>query len=158
MMVATADEVLSFVADVIETVERHGAVVQPPNDVAEVALSEERGDLMFELALLLPTSLRSRDVNLTLNERWRRQAPDWYELVEYSYDLRDRELDYPRALHRQTSTTSSEGTTSGRISIRGDPGSPVCGHYSGFPVNGAIEASVACMPSGWQGPSQTARV
>ncbi len=143
MIAASTDELLTYLADLIETAERSGATVLPPDDADDVAWEQDRDDLVLDLATRLPAHRRSRDVDLVLQERWSpstRDPRDAWVLVEYSYELHHHELDYRRALHRHdvahfvrthdVATHEHCEATMGHV---------VCGRYSGEPVSGAID-------------------
>jgi len=140
MNTATTDELLTYLADLIETAERFGATVLPPHDADDVAWEHGDDDLVLDLATRLPVPRRSRDVDLVLRERWRPETRGGWVLVEYGYELRDHELDYRRALHRHdveyfvrthdVATHEHCEATMGHVA---------CGHYAGPPVGGAIE-------------------
>lgn len=50
MIEATTDEILDYLADVIERAERFGATVLPPNDAETVAWERDGDDLFMDLA------------------------------------------------------------------------------------------------------------
>jgi hypothetical protein len=97
---ATTDEILDYLADVIERAERFGATVLPPNDAETVAWERDGDDLFMDLAVHPPVGRRARLVEIILRERWRAVGSDRWELAEYGYELRHHELAYRRALHR----------------------------------------------------------
>ncbi len=140
MIAASADDLLAYLADLIETAERFGATVLPPSDADEVAWEQDGDDLVLDLATRLPAPRRSRDVDLVLQERWRARARDEWVLVEYGYELRHHELDYRRALHRhdveyfvRTFDVATHEHCEATIGLT------VCSHYAGEPVSGAID-------------------
>lgn len=140
MIAATTENLLSYLADVIDVVEKYGATVLAPNDGDHVHWIADDTDLIMDVEARLPTSRRSRDVNLVLQERWSPQASDRWILAEYGYELRHHELDYRRALHRHDAddfvraydvvTHEHCETTMGHT---------VCGHYGGEPASDAID-------------------
>lgn len=140
MIAASTDELLTYLADLIETAERFGATVLPPGDADDVAWAQDGEDLVLDLATRLPAHRRSRDVDLVLQERWSPGTRDQWVLVEYGYELRHHELDYRRALHRhdvehfvRTHDVATHEHCEAAM------GHAVCGHYSGEPVSGAID-------------------
>ena len=140
MITATTDDLLTYVADLIETVERYGAILLPPNDAPDVALEQEMGDLVFELGTRLPVDRRSRHVDLVLSERWTSQGPDVYALAEYGYELRNHELDYRRALHRHdVDSFVRTHDVATHEHCEATMGHEVCSHYAGPPGSGAID-------------------
>lgn len=147
MITATTDELLAYVADLIEMVERYGATVLPPFDAPDVALGEDRGDLVFELGTRLPGDRRARGADLVLSERWTAQGPAVYGLAEYGYELLDRDLDYRRALHRHDIDhfmRSHDVAT--HEHCEATMGHELCGHYAGSPVSGAIDGFLRLYP------------
>lgn len=140
MIIATTHELLAYVADLIETVERYGGTVLPPYDAPDVALEQDGDDVVYEIGARLPADRRSRDVDLILSERWAPQGTDVYALSEYGYELRDNELDYRRALHRHNLDyflrTYDVAT---HEHCEATMGHQVCCHYAGPPLSGAID-------------------
>lgn len=140
MITATTDDLLTYLSDVIETAERFGATVLPPNDAADVGWDQDDESLVMDLATRLPVARRSQYVDLVLRERWRPAGEDRWALDEYDYELRHHELDYRRALHRHdvdyfvrtydVATHEHCEATMGQV---------VCGHYAGDPVSGALD-------------------
>lgn len=140
MITATAEQLLTYVADLIETVEQYGATVLPPHDRPDVALEQDGADLVFELGTRLAVTRRSPDADLSLSERWTPQGSDVYVLGEYGYELRDHQLDYRRALHRHNVDyflRNHDVTTHEHCEAM--MGHEVCGHYAAGPVSGAID-------------------
>lgn len=142
MTVSATAELLAYLADLIESVERYGCVVLPPNDQDDVSWTKDReGNLVMDIAARLPSIARSRDVDLVLQEKWRPAGADAWERFAYGHELRHHELDYRRALHRhdddwfvrQYDVVTHEHceTTMGRVE---------CAHYFGEPVASALDA------------------
>lgn len=139
MIEATTDELLGYLADVIERAERYGATVEPPNDAPEVQWDRVGEDLLMYLDVRPPVDGRTR-AQITLQERWRPIGQDRWELAEYGYELRDFHLDYRRALHqhdrdyfvRRFGVASHEHC---------EPviGRATCWHYAGAPYYGALD-------------------
>ncbi len=139
MIVATTDDLLRYLADVVDHAERYAATILPPNDADAIAWRLLGKTLAMDLEMRLPVDPRSRSVDLTLRERWRATGRDRWELSEYGHELRHHELDYRRALHRH-----DEGyfiRTFGVVTHEHCEtllGRPTCGHYAGDPVPEAI--------------------
>jgi len=140
MITATTDELLTYLADLIETVERFGAVVLPPHDADDVDWARQGDDLILDLATRLPAAPRAHSVDLVLQERWGPTVGGRWVLAEYGYEVRHHGLDYRRALHRHDVdyfvrvfgvATHEHCETS--------LGHGTCGHYAGEPVRGAID-------------------
>jgi hypothetical protein len=141
LIAATTDELLIYLADLIETVKRFGAVVLPPNEGDEVILELDAHDLTFELATRLPADRRSRHIDLVFAERWRPTGRETWERVEYAYELRHHELGYRRAFHRHDEALFVKHfDIATHEHCETTLGHPVCGHYYGEPVAGAIDA------------------
>jgi hypothetical protein len=135
----TTDELLTYLADLIEIVERFGAVVLPPYDADDVAWQQDGPELTFELATRLPVDRRSREVDLVFTERWRPGGRKW-ELAEFAYELRHHQLDYRRALHRHDEAQFVKRFDVATHEHCETPmGLAACGHYFGEPVTGAID-------------------
>jgi hypothetical protein len=139
VIAASTDDLIMYIADLVETVERFGAVALPPSDGDEIVLEQDGSDLIFELATRLPVDRRSRDVDLVFAERWRPAGRETWELVEYAYELRHHELGYRRALHRHDEEQFVKHfDVATHEHCEKALGYPVCGHYFGEPVAGAI--------------------
>jgi hypothetical protein len=136
---ATTDELLGYLADVIERAERYGAIVEPPNDAPEVEWRRIGQDLLMDLDIRLPVNRRTRS-QITLQERWRPIGQDRWELAEYGYELHDLELDYRRALHQHDldSFVRHFGVAS-HEHCEAVMGHEACAHYAGAACYGALD-------------------
>lgn len=140
MIAASTDQLLTYLADLIDTVERFGATVLPPDDADDVAWQQDGDDLVVDLATRLPSHSRSRAVELVLQERWSPTTRDELALVEYAYELRHHELDYRRALHRHdVDYFVRTHDVAAHEHCEATMDHAACGHYSGEPVSGAID-------------------
>jgi hypothetical protein len=140
MITASTDDLLAYLADVIEVVERFGATVLPPNEGEEVQWAREGDDLVMDIGTRLPTPRGSQDVDLVLQERWSPRAPGQWIRVEYGYDLRDHELGYRRAFHRHDADHFVRAwDVATHEHCEATLGYPVCGHYAGEPAADAID-------------------
>ena len=140
-MLASADELLAYLADLVGELERFAVVVLPPDNGDEVTLGQEAdSSLVVDLAGRLPVSPRSRDVDLELFERWRSTGPDEWTCVEYRHELRDHEIGYRRAFHRHDEGhfVRMHGVAT-HEHCEVTMGVEVCGHYHGLPVADAFE-------------------
>jgi hypothetical protein len=137
---ATTDELLGYLADVIEHAERYGAIVQPPYDAADVAWTREGEYLAMDLEIRPPVDRGAR-VEITLAERWRPIGADRWELDEYAYELRDFGLDYRRAFHQHDRDDFVRffgvATHEHCESVMGHPR---CDHYAGIPCRDGRDA------------------
>jgi hypothetical protein len=141
MTLASKDDLLSYLADLIEEVERFAVTVLPPADGDEVVLGEEAGgSLVIDIGGRLPVSRSSRSVDLDLFERWQPSGPDRWACVEYRYELRHHELGYRRAFHRHDvdACVSAFGVAT-HEHCESTMGVAVCGHYFGRPVRDASD-------------------
>jgi hypothetical protein len=140
MIEATTDDLLDYLADVIERAERFGATVLPPNDAETVAWERIGGELLMDLAVQPPVGQSSRLVQIVLRERWRAAGTDRWELAEYSYELRNHELDYRRALHRHDVDhfVRAYGVAT-HEHCETTLGNPVCSHYMANQCRGALD-------------------
>ena len=100
MTLASASDLLTYLADLIETLERYAVTLLPPSDAYEVGLEQEPdGSLVIDIEGRLPASRNSKDVDLRLFERWREVDQDAWLCVEYRYELRHHELHYLSLIH-----------------------------------------------------------
>lgn len=75
MILASADDLLAYLADLVDELERYAITLLPPADADEIALAREPdGSLVVELAGRLPVPPRSAPVELDIFERWRPAA------------------------------------------------------------------------------------
>ena len=142
MTLASASDLFTYLADLVERLERYAITLLPPNDADEIALGKEPdGSLVIDLEGRLPTPRRSKDVDLLVFERWRAIDADEWVCVEYAYELRHRELDYRRALHRHDEDHFVRWfgvATHEHCEV--PMGVVTCGHYRGMPVADAFDA------------------
>ena len=139
MIEATTDELLGYLADVIERAERYGAVVQPPNDAPEVEWRRYGNQLVIELEIRPPANRRTL-VEIGLAERWRSIGFDRWELAEYGYELRDFELDFRRAFHQHdVAEFVRRFGVSTHEHCEPVMGHATCRHYAGVPCEGALD-------------------
>jgi hypothetical protein len=139
VILATTNELLGYLADVIERAERYGATVAPPYGAPDVEWTRSGNDLLMDLDIR-PLARRQATVQITLRERWRPAGSDRWELAEYGYEVRDYELDYRRALHqhdvdyfvRRFGVASHEHCEAAI-------GRETCGHYAGTLCYGALD-------------------
>lgn len=138
-MIATADALLTYLADLIDTIERFAVAVLPPNDVEEVSLGRAAdGSLVIDLDCRPPSSPRSADVRMEIRERWRLIGPGRYERAEYHYELRHGELQFRRAYHRHDAGAFLRAyDVATHEHCEATIGRPTCDHYLGEPVRDA---------------------
>ena len=140
MTLASANDLITYFADLVEELERYAVTLLPPNDSDEIELGDAGdGGLIIDLAGRLPVSPQSKNVDLELFERWRQVEAAWV-CVEYKYELRHYELAYRRAFHRHHEEdfarlrgVATHEHCEATMSIK------VCGHYAGHPVVGAFD-------------------
>lgn len=140
MIEATTDELLEYLADVIERSERLGATVLPPNDAPTVAWDRVGDELVMDLAVRPPVGRRSGVVEIDLRERWRAAGRDRWALAEYGYELRDHHVDYRLALHRHDVDRflRAHGVAA-HEHCEATMGRPACSHYMAEPCAGALD-------------------
>ncbi len=141
MIEAATDELLDYLADVIERAERFGATVLPPNDAETVSWDRDGDEMFMDLAIHPPVGRRSRLVEIVLRERWRAVGRERWLLAEYGYELRDHELAYRRALHRHDvdDFVRTHGVAT-HEHCEATIGSPACDHYrADSPCRGALD-------------------
>lgn len=141
MTLASANELLAYLADLVEELERYAVALLPPGDSDEITLGQDLdGNLVIDLEARLPTPRRSRDVELELFERWHLTGPDQWACAEYQYELRHHELGYGRAFHRHDEDyfVRMHGVAT-HEHCEATMGVDVCGHYCGQPVGDAFD-------------------
>ena len=141
MTLASANDLLVYLADLVEELERFAVILLPPDDGDEITLGRDQdGSLVIDLEGRLPTSRRSSDVDLDLFERWQQTGADEWACVEYRYELRHREIGYRRAFHRHDETyfVRMFGIAT-HEHCEATIGVEVCGHYFGQPVADAFD-------------------
>lgn len=140
MIFATTEELLEYLADVIERAERFGAAVSPTDGGDEIAWERNGPELVVSLEVRPPRDPRSRPVRLLLQERWREAGRDRWEYGEYCYELRHHELDFRRALHRHhvDHFVRTYGVAT-HEHCEAPMGNVACDHHAGVPSRGALE-------------------
>ncbi len=142
-MIATEDGLLTYFADLIETVERFAVTVLAPNDADDVSIGRKNFDLLIDLECRPPLPRRSADVLILIFERWRPAGQDRYERVEYNFELRHGQLQYRRAFHRHH-TEHFLRTFDVAIHEHCEAmlGHATCDHYFGEPIGDAEEGFI----------------
>lgn len=139
---ASRDDLLTYLADLVDHLERFAITLLPPDDRDDIYLGQEPdGSLVIDLEARLPVARRSKPVALSIFERWRPTGRDEWVLDEYGYELRDHELDFRRALHRHD--VDAFVRSFGRATHEHcEPtiGLVDCDHYAGDPVVDAFDA------------------
>lgn len=140
-MIATEDALLTYVADLVEEIERFAVTVLPPNDSDEIELGrDDDGALVIDLECRPPQSRRSAEVLIEVFERWRPAGLDRYERVDYRFEIRHRELQYRRAFHRHNEDQFLRAfDVATHEHCEATIGVAACSHYFGEPVVDAIE-------------------
>lgn len=142
MTLASTSELLTYLADLVEELERYAVTLLPPDDRDEITLKRERdGSLVIDLEGRLPMPHRSRTADLQLFERWQLIGRDDWSCVEYKYELRHHEIGYRRALHRHDEDyfVRTFGVAT-HEHCEATIGAEACGHYQGQPVADAFDA------------------
>lgn len=138
---ASRDDLLTYLADLVHHLERFAVTLLSPDDGADISLGHEPdGSFVVDLGARLPGTRRSKDVDLTIFERWRRVGLDEWVLDEYGYELRDHEIDFRRALHRHDvdAFVRSYGHAT-HEHCEPTIGVVDCHHYAGLPVADAFD-------------------
>jgi hypothetical protein len=138
---ASTDQLLSYLADLVEELERFAVTLLSPDDRDEIILGREPdGSLAVDLQGRLPVSRRSQEVVLELFERWRPTGPDEWACVEYQYELRHHEMQYRRAFHRHDVDRFVRAhAVATHEHCEMTLGVEVCGHYFGEPMSDAFD-------------------
>lgn len=142
MTTATTDDLITYVADLVERLDRFAVTVLPPNERDEVELGvEDDGSLVVDLECRLPAESRSENVVLDLFERWSPVGRDSFERSGYSFELRHGELGYRRAFHRHDVDHFVRACdVATHEHCESTVGVVVCGHYFGPPAADAFDA------------------
>jgi hypothetical protein len=138
---ASANDLLGYLADVVEELERYAITVLPRDDTDEIAVRRDRdGSLVIDLEGRLPMSRRSRGADLDVFERWQPTGRDEWSRAEYAYELRHRDAGYRRAFHRhdEDQFIRAYGVAT-HEHCEAAMGVEVCGHYYGLPVADAFD-------------------
>jgi hypothetical protein len=138
---ATTDDLLGYLADLVEKLERFAVTVLPPDDRDEIGLGQEPdGNLTLDLEARLPVSRRSGDVELDLFERWSSAGRDPWARVEYKYELWHHELQYRRAFHRHdTDCFVRMYDVATHEHCESTMGVKACDHHYGEPIVDAFD-------------------
>ena len=140
-MIASEDELLTYLADLIIEIERFAVTVLPPNDGDEVALGrQDDGSLVVDLECRPPLARRSADVAMEIYERWTPDGRGRYERADYAFELRHGELGYRRAFHRHGAEHFLRAhQVATHEHCEEAMGNVVCEHYFGEPVGDAFD-------------------
>lgn len=142
MTPVTTDDLLTYLADIVERLESLSVTLLPPNAGDELELGQEDdGSLVIDLEARLPVARRSRDVELDLFERWDSAASDTFERTAYRFELRHHGLEYRRAYHRHDVdhfVRSFDVAT--HEHCEATLGVATCSHYHGAPIPDAFRA------------------
>jgi hypothetical protein len=143
-LIGTEDALLTYLADLVEEIERFAISVLPPNDSDEISLGrEDDGALVIDLECRPPQSPRSADVLMEVFERWRPTGIDRYERVDYKFEIRHHDLRYRRAFHRHDAEHFLRAyDVATHEHCEATIGVVMCGHYFDAPV---IEAKQGFM-------------
>ncbi len=141
MTLASTNELLTYLADFVEELERYAISLLPPDDGDEITLGQDPdGSLVIDLEGRFPVLHRSKDADLALFERWQLTGRDEWACVEYMYELRHHEIGYRRAFHRHDEDyfvrmygVATHEHCEATVGVEG------CGHYYGPPVAHAFD-------------------
>ena len=141
MTTAALDDLLGYLADLVERLERYAITVLPPDDGEEITLGQEAtGDLVIDLETCFPAPPRMGNVDLDLFERWRPAGRDRWARIDYRYELRHHELGYRRAFHRHdTDDFVRLFDVATHEHCESTMGQATCEHYYGEPVVDAFD-------------------
>jgi len=141
-----------YVADVVELLERYGAVVGP--DPQPFINATPSGARWFEVrAVLQDGRTPSRSV-VELREVWQPVATGSYERREYEFELLDRDRDSRRAFHLHDRDVFARVFDVVVHEHCEQPiGSSSCDHYAGQPVRDAF-AGVEILIGTWVNPNE----
>lgn len=136
---STRDLDLSLV-EVIDLMERFGAVVVSPDGQGDATVAHEpSGLLRIRLEARLSSS-RSGDADIELIELWGAAGQDTWDRLEYAYELRDHRLGYRRAFHRHdVDYFVRRHDVATHEHCESTIGVVVCHHSAGEPVHDATD-------------------
>lgn len=141
MTLASTDDLVAYLGDLVEELERYAVTLLPPADRDEITLGRDpSGSLVIDLRGRLPTARRSREVDLELFERWQPVGRKELACVEYAYELRHHEIGYRRAFHRHDEDyfVRMHGVVT-HEHCESTLGVAVCSHYHGPPLADAFD-------------------
>ncbi len=141
MTAASTDDLLRYLADLVERLERYAVTVLPPDDGDQINMGREAtGNLVIDLEARLPVPPRTGDVVLDLFERWSPAGRGRWERIDYRYELRHHELGYRRAFHRHdTAAFVRLYDVATHEHCESTIGHATCEHYYGEPVMDAFD-------------------
>ena len=141
MTLAAADDVIGYLADLVERLDRFALTLLPPNAGEHVALGQEvDGSLVIDLETRLPVGRRSSGVELDLFERWAPAGRETFERTAYRYELRHHDIGYRRAYHRHDVDHFVRAfDVATHEHCEAPIGGSTCSHYQGPPVVDAFD-------------------
>ena len=142
MTIATADDLVRYLSDLVERLDRFAVTLLPPNAGEEIGLGrEDDGSLVIDIEAHLPVARGSPDVELAIFERWARADQDTFERTAYRFELRNRALGYRRAYHRHDVDHFARlFDVATHEHCEASIGLSTCSHYHGTPVSDAFDA------------------
>jgi hypothetical protein len=140
-LIASADALLTYLADLVERIERLAVTVLPPNDADAIELGQEDdGSLVVDLECQPPAAPHSARVDMEIFERWRPIAQGRYERADYKFEMRHHERDYRRAFHRHDADRFVAAyDVATHEHCEATLGYATCEHYTGDPVVDATD-------------------
>ena len=141
-----------YLADVVELLERYGALVD--EDPQPFINASPSGTRWFELRAGLPDGRVPSRSAIGVREAWQPVAADAFERREYEYELLDRDRDYRRAFHLHDRELFARFFDVVVHEHCEQPiGTSTCDHYAGQPVRDAF-AGVEILIGTWVNPSE----
>lgn len=141
MIAASTDDLLTYLADVVEAMERLAVIVVSGDGDEEIAWNRDGDELAMDLLGHLPAGRRERPAELMLQERWRQAGSDRWRQAEYGYELIHRRLGYRRALHyhSEEAFVRAFGVATHEHCEASLGSAAECDHYAGEPIRGAVD-------------------
>jgi hypothetical protein len=137
-VIAREDALLTYLADLVERMERFGIAIVAPNDDELELGREDDGCLVIDIQAIPPMARKSAAVEFDIFERWRPLGGGDYERVDYSFEIRHHELQYRRAYHRHHAEYFLRAwDIATHEHCQATMGVAACGHYYGEPVGSA---------------------
>ena len=140
------------VADVVELLERYGAVLG--RDADPHVKASPSGARWFDVHADLPSIERDRRATVAMREVWLPVAVDTFERSDYGYELLDPDRDLRRAYHLHDIEWFIRRY---EVVVHEHCERPIgvarCAHYAGYPVRDAF-AAVELLVDAWLDPAE----
>lgn len=142
MTLASTDDLATYLADLVERLDRFAVMLLPTRSGDAIELGQEDdGSLVIDLEARLPVARRSPEVAFDLFERWAPAGGDSFERTAYRFELRNHDIGYRRAYHRHHVDSFVRAfDVATHEHCEAPIGFSTCSHYHGPPVVDAFDA------------------